>query len=291
MRILLLGNSLTTSNDLPHLLADSLQAEIAVHARGGARLSEHLNPNTKLGAKTQQALASGGWDFVVLQEMSNGPLRFRTRYGETVDQLAGQIKAAGATPVIYATWAYAPTCPKLEKLGVSADEMHAAMHEAFAETAQRADARLADACLAFHEHDDRLALYALDGVHPSPAGTQVALSCLVHAMADNQLTQPKGTVPFGSRPYTVYLLECEDGSYYAGITTDMERRLQEHLSRGPKSAKYTRTHPMKRVAATWEAADRAQASRLEYRLKQLTHEQKETLVQHPELVVGDEIPF
>ena len=283
MRVLLLGNSLTTSNDLPHLLADRLQAEVVVHARGGARLSEHLNPNTKLGAKTQHALASGGWDFVVLQEMSNGPLRFRMRYKETADQLAEHIKVAGATPVIYATWAYAPGCPKLEKLGVSSDEMHAAMHDAFVETAQRTGARLADACQAFHEHEDRLALYAPDGVHPSLAGTQTALSCLVHAMSKGAGRK--------RRPYTVYLLECEDGSYYAGITTSMERRLQEHLSRGPKAAKYTRTHPVKRIAATWEAADRAQASRLEYRLKQLTHEQKATLAQHPELVREDTLPF
>lgn len=288
MRILLLGNSLTTSNGLPGLLAERLQAEVVVHARGGARLSEHLNSNTKLGAKTHQALASGGWDFVVLQEMSNGPLRFRTRYEEAVDQLAGQIKTAGATPVIYATWAYAPSCPKLAKLGVTYDEMHADMHEAFVEAAHRVGAQLADACQAFHDHEDLQALYAPDGVHPSPAGTQVALDCLVSATAVNQREQPPSNQ---AHPYTVYLLECEDGSYYAGITTDMKRRLQEHLSRGPKAAKYTRAHPVKRIAATWEAADRAQASRLEYQLKQLTHQQKAALAQHPELVRENALPF
>ena len=28
--------------------------------------------------------------------------------------------------------------------------------------------------------------------------------------------------------YTVYILKCADGSYYTGVTNDMERRFQEH---------------------------------------------------------------
>ena len=51
--------------------------EVVVHARGGARLSEHLNPKTKLGSMTQEALSEGGWTHVVLQERSDGPVRFR----------------------------------------------------------------------------------------------------------------------------------------------------------------------------------------------------------------------
>ena len=46
--------------------------------------------------------------------------------------------------------------------------------------------------------------------------------------------------------YTVYILKCHDGSLYTGITTDLQRRLQEH-SKG-KASKYTRSHlPVKCV--------------------------------------------
>ena len=38
--------------------------------------------------------------------------------------------------------------------------------------------------------------------------------------------------------YTVYILQCRDGSLYTGITTDLDRRLEQHL-RG-KASKYTR---------------------------------------------------
>ena len=35
--------------------------------------------------------------------------------------------------------------------------------------------------------------------------------------------------PVGKMPYFIYILECSNGSYYTGYTTDMERRYQEHL--------------------------------------------------------------
>jgi len=275
MRILMLGNSLTTANNLPDTLADRLQADVVVHARGGARLSEHLNPNAKLGAKTLPALEAGGWDFIVLQEMSNGALRFRERYLAAVEALCTRIGAADATPVIYATWAYTPTCAKLGKLGVSHDEMFRRMDEAHREAARRTGALLANVGEAFERHEPLDALYAADGVHPSPAGTDVALACLARAI-EKEVER--------TQPYTVYLLECEDGSYYAGITTDIDRRWHEHLSRGPKCARYTRSHPVKAIAATWTAQGRAEASRLEFHLKQLSHEQKCALAENPALL-------
>ena len=73
MRILMLGNSFTSANNLPQLIAKRTGAEVVAHTRGGARLKEHLNPNTKMGAKTLAALKEEPWDFVILQEMSNGP--------------------------------------------------------------------------------------------------------------------------------------------------------------------------------------------------------------------------
>ena len=69
----MLGNSLTTANDMPQKLAELLSAEVVVHARGGARLAEQLNPDTRMGARTLQVLREESFDYVVLQEMSHGP--------------------------------------------------------------------------------------------------------------------------------------------------------------------------------------------------------------------------
>ena len=49
------------------------------------------------------------------------------------------------------------------------------------------------------------------------------------------------------RRYSVYLLACADGSYYCGITTDIERRLKQHNA--GKGGAYTRSRlPVKLVA-------------------------------------------
>ena len=77
--------------------------------------------------------------------------------------------------------------------------------------------------------------------------------------------------------YLVYMLKCRDGSLYTGITTDVVRRLREHLAAGPSGARYTRTHPPVALAALWQTEGRAGASRLEYRIKRLTPEQKRSL--------------
>jgi putative endonuclease len=78
--------------------------------------------------------------------------------------------------------------------------------------------------------------------------------------------------------YSVYLLRCGDGSLYAGITTDLARRLAEHAGRGGRGAKYTAARRPVRFEAAWQAADRSSASRLEWRLKQLSRPEKERLI-------------
>lgn len=70
----------------------------------------------------------------------------------------------------------------------------------------------------------------------------------------------------------LYLLECNDGSYYAGISTDVEARFRAHQS--GKGARYTRSHPPLRILGTRAYADRAAASRAEWEIKQLPREHK-----------------
>ena len=96
MRILMLGNSFTFTNNMPQMLADLTGAEVIHHTRGGARLSEQLNPSTRLGSQTQAALQTEKWDYVVLQEMSHGPITSPKSFFSSVEQLCGQIRANGA---------------------------------------------------------------------------------------------------------------------------------------------------------------------------------------------------
>ena len=70
----------------------------------------------------------------------------------------------------------------------------------------------------------------------------------------------------------VYILECSDGSLYTGITNDLIKRLETH-NKG-KGAKYTKTRLPVKLRTSFEAEDRSKASKEEYRIKQLTREQK-----------------
>lgn len=182
MRILMLGNSLTTAHGLPDRLASALDAEVVVHARGGARLAEHLNPKTRNGARTLAALGREPWDFVVLQEMSHAPATTPEAYARSAAALCALARGAGATPVIYATWAYREGSARLARLGLSYAQMHDLMHDSFVRVAAQNEAILADACDAFYGAADPAALYAPDGVHPSELGTRVAASVLANAM-------------------------------------------------------------------------------------------------------------
>ncbi len=82
--------------------------------------------------------------------------------------------------------------------------------------------------------------------------------------------------------YYVYMVECRDGSIYTGITTNLARRMQEHLSRSSLAARYTKSHEAKKLIAAWETVGRSSASALEYRIKRLSHVQKVEMSEHPE---------
>ena len=80
--------------------------------------------------------------------------------------------------------------------------------------------------------------------------------------------------------YYTYMLRCADNSIYTGITTDLERRLEEHKSKSQKCAKYTLNHSAIKFEASWKSKTRSAASKLEYNLKKLTKIQKEVLIEN-----------
>lgn len=178
----MLGNSLTTAHGMPDTLADLTGAEVVVHARGGARLAEHLNPTTRLGSLTQQVLREDRWEYVVLQEASSGPIRTRKAYLRSVTALASQVREVGAEPVILATWPFAAGSAKLEALGLSRPQMGQLLEDAFAEAAEMTGARVADACRAFLDAQHADELYMRDGVHPSERGSNLVAKAIAQVV-------------------------------------------------------------------------------------------------------------
>ena len=75
----------------------------------------------------------------------------------------------------------------------------------------------------------------------------------------------------------VYVLECADGTYYTGYTTDVERRVAEHNA--GEGAKYTRGRTPVEVVHTETFSDRSTAMQREHEIKSLRRTEKEALVE------------
>ena len=74
----------------------------------------------------------------------------------------------------------------------------------------------------------------------------------------------------------VYLLLCGDDTLYAGVTTDLARRLAAHQT--GKGARYTRSRGAVGFVHTEPAVDRGAALRREWALKQLSRADKLSLL-------------
>ncbi len=73
--------------------------------------------------------------------------------------------------------------------------------------------------------------------------------------------------------YFVYILECSDNTLYTGITTDLQRRLEEHNS-SDKGAKYTKIRRPVTLVYDEVCQDRSSASKREYEIKHLSRKHK-----------------
>jgi hypothetical protein len=164
-RVLFIGNSLTRANDLP-LVVEALAAAagrpIEVQARVGDGLS--LDDHWTRGAR--EAIAAGGWTWVVLQQGPSALPASRHELRAAAKRYAPPVREAGARLAFYAVW---PSEPRRGDLDRAAESYRLA--------ARDVDARLlavGDAWRAAWQTDRRLPLYGPDRFHPSREGTYLA---------------------------------------------------------------------------------------------------------------------
>lgn len=78
--------------------------------------------------------------------------------------------------------------------------------------------------------------------------------------------------------YYTYMLRCADNSIYTGMTNDLEKRLNTHVTKDKAGAKYTKSHDVLGMEAAWQTKEKSLACKLEYQIKTLTKKQKEELI-------------
>ena len=77
--------------------------------------------------------------------------------------------------------------------------------------------------------------------------------------------------------WSLYIIEASDASLYTGISTDVERRFDEH-SQGPRGARYFNGRNPLRIVYREDGHSRSSASRREAEIKKLSRGAKQQLI-------------
>ena len=89
--------------------------------------------------------------------------------------------------------------------------------------------------------------------------------------------QDSGKSSADQKPWYVYIVRCNDGTLYTGITTDTDRRIEEH-NHSSRGASYTRGRRPVQIVYRQTEYDRSAASQHEWKIKQLSRRRKESLI-------------
>jgi hypothetical protein len=199
-RVLFLGNSYTSVNDLPSTFAQLARSagrpvEVAMVANGGETLAQHA-----ASAESLDKIASGGWTYVVLQEQSETPATAagRDEMYAAARTLAGKAQAVGAVPLLFMTWAHedglpASGLPTYEAMQQQID----AGYLGIANELKVPVAPVGFTWYVVHHDHPEIGLWSDDGSHPSVAGTYLA-ACVFYAAIFRQ--SPEGLSFHGGIP-------------------------------------------------------------------------------------------
>jgi hypothetical protein len=167
LRVLFVGNSLTSVNDLPGAVArlagdaGGRPVEARAIAPGGVSLEDHWRST---GAR--DALGEGSWDVVVLQQGPSSLPESRAHLVRWATRWADEARKHGARPALLTVW------PEEERLSALPDVI--ASYEAAADASGALLLPAGAAWQAALRRDPTLALYGSDGLHPSELGTALA---------------------------------------------------------------------------------------------------------------------
>lgn len=181
LKVLFIGNSLTFSNDLPVVFQHLAHLN---QPQRPLKIGQVTYPDITLGQQWEKGVAQkaitnkGPWDFVILQDHSYQPIRRPAGFKSYALAFAKQIRNAGATPVLFMTWADEDdnSQQEISKLyRQSALDLHCKL------------APIGDVWFTVRTLHPELALYIADHHHPAPAGTYLAACVLYNTISAGAL--------------------------------------------------------------------------------------------------------
>ena len=211
VRCLFIGNSFTSRNDVPGLVASLAEArgrtlEHRLIAAGGASLRMHWNKG-----EARKAIEQTRYDWVVLQEQSTLPVKNASRMHENIRLFDEAIGASGAKTALYLTWARR-----------NAPDAQRAITEAYVSIGKELGATIVPVGVAWEavlSTPGHPVLHDKDGSHPSPAGSYLA-ACVFLAMLFGERSAGIANDLPGVAAAEVEMLERVAGDVALGSRTD-----------------------------------------------------------------------
>ncbi len=74
------------------------------------------------------------------------------------------------------------------------------------------------------------------------------------------------------KEWYVYILECQDGSFYTGVTNDIDSRMNAHAN--GTGSKYVCKKGFKELLRVKKCKDKSDACKCEYAIKQMPRKDK-----------------
>lgn len=174
VRVLFVGNSYTSVNDLPKMLtalAASAKPPVRIQAgrftKGAYTFGRHAKDDA-----CRKMISDGKWDVVVLQEQSQMPLVRPKFMHADARKLHAEVQKAGAKTVFFMTWARANQGEMIEKIAKAYNQIAAELGAVAVPVGRAWQKALAE--------NPKLKLHAADKSHPNAHGTYLA-ACVFYA--------------------------------------------------------------------------------------------------------------
>jgi hypothetical protein len=193
LRVLFIGNSLTSANDLPGMVAampcfaDGRTIDIHTVTLPDMSLADHYKK-----AAARSVLKSNRYDLVILQQGPSSLPASRKELLDSVRRFAPEIKAAGARPAMLSVW---PSWQRRSDFD--------AVTESYRLAAEAIDALvlpMGEAWRAAWRRDPGLPLYSGDEVHPSPLGSYLGALVICSALGGRPPSQLSGVIDVKGKP-------------------------------------------------------------------------------------------
>jgi hypothetical protein len=198
MRVLFIGNSLTSSNDLPGMIetlagtSTGPRVDCEAVAFPNFSLEDHWNRGD-----AGKAIARGGWNTVILQQGPSALPESQLLLREYTRKFDAEIRRAGARTALYMVWPSAARRGDFD--GVKASYQNAARDVGGLLLP------VGDAWRAVWRLDPRIALYGSDNFHPSPDATYLAALVIYQRLTGRPA--PVGPPPFAISSARVTVLQ------------------------------------------------------------------------------------